>query len=60
MGFAPHTHWQAITRIRRTAVWETVQFAANGSIFVLLGEQIPSIVDAAPRTVLLTGHHNPW
>lgn len=60
MGFAPHTHWQAITRIRRTAVWETVQFAANGSIFVLLGEQIPLIVDAAPRTVLLTGHHNPW
>ncbi len=60
MGFAPHTHWQATTRIRRTAVWETVQFAANGSIFVLLGEQIPSILAAAPRTVLLTGHHNPW
>jgi len=26
---------------RRTAVWDTVQFAANGSIFVLLGEQMP-------------------
>ncbi len=60
MGMAPHHHWQAITRIRRTAVWDTVQFAANGSIFVLLGEQIPSIVSSAERTVRLTGHHSPW
>lgn len=60
MGFTPHTHWHAVTRIRRTAVWDTVQFAANGSIFVLLGEQIPSILAAADRTVRLTGHHNPW
>lgn len=34
----------AVTRIRRTAVWETVSYAANGSIFVLLGEQLPRIV----------------
>ena len=60
MGFAPHSHWQAITRIRRTAVWETVQFAANGCIFVLLGEQVPSILAAAAKTVRITGHHNPW
>lgn len=60
MSFTPHSHWHAITRIRRTAVWDTVQFAANGSIFVLLGEQIPSIVSAASQTVLLTGHQNPW
>ena len=60
MGFSPHSHWQAVTRIRRTAVWETVQFAANGCIFVLLGEQIPSILAAAPQTVLGTGHQNPW
>ena len=60
MGMTPHTHWQAATRIRRTAVWDTVQFAANGIVFVLLGEQIPAIVAGAPRTVLLTGHDNPW
>lgn len=59
MGFAPHTHWHAITRIRRTAVWDMVQFAANGSIFVLLGEQIPGIFAAAPITVAAIGHENP-
>lgn len=37
----------AATRMRRTAVWDTVQFAANGIIFVLLGEQLPGILDRA-------------
>ncbi len=60
MGFAPHSHWHAITRIRRTAVWDMVQFAANGSIFVLLGEQIPAIFSGAPITVTSAGHDNPW
>jgi CPA1 family monovalent cation:H+ antiporter len=60
MGLTPHAHWRATTRIRRTAVWDTVQFAANGVVFVLLGEQIPAIVAAAPSTVLLTGHASPW
>mgnify|MGYP001244557227 CR=1 FL=1 len=48
--------WSASTRLRRTAVWDTVQFAVNGSIFVLLGEQIPALVAAAPVTVQATGH----
>lgn len=60
MGSTPHAHWHPVTRIRRTAVWETVQMAANGSIFVLLGEQMPSILAASPQTVRLTGHENPW
>ncbi|WP_335338844.1 cation:proton antiporter [Variovorax sp. PAMC 28711] len=60
MGHSPHAHWQAITRIRRTAVWYTLQLVANGSVFVLLGEQIPSIVAGAGETVRLTGHQNPW
>ncbi|MGQ0621174.1 MAG: Na+/H+ antiporter [Panacagrimonas sp.] len=60
MGFTPHAHWHPVTRIRRTAVWETVQLAANGSIFVLLGEQIPAILSASEQTVLLTGRRNPW
>jgi CPA1 family monovalent cation:H+ antiporter len=50
----------AITRIRRTTVWDTIQFAANGIIFVLLGEQLPSILQGAAETVRLTGHHEPW
>lgn len=50
----------AATRIRRTAVWDTVQFAANGVIFVLLGEQLPAILMGAAETVRQTGHHDAW
>ncbi|KQP91279.1 Na+/H+ antiporter [Methylobacterium sp. Leaf117] len=35
------------TRVRRTAVWDTVALAANGSIFVLLGEQLPEVLKHA-------------
>lgn len=38
---------QPITRIRRSAVWRTIQFALNGIIFILLGDQLPAIVRAA-------------
>lgn len=34
----------ARTRLQRTAVWDTISFAANGTIFVLLGEQLPRLV----------------
>ena len=50
----------AVTRVRRAAVWDTVQFALNGVIFVLLGEQMPSIMARAAETVRITGHHEPW
>jgi CPA1 family monovalent cation:H+ antiporter len=50
----------ATTRMRRSAVWDTIQFVANGIIFVLLGEQLPSILGPAVETVRLTGHHEPW
>ena len=49
----------AATRVRRSAVWDTVHFAANGIIFVLLGEQLPQIVAGAARVVEETGHHDP-
>ncbi|RVT69809.1 Na+/H+ antiporter [Agrobacterium sp. CNPSo 2736] len=49
----------AVTRMRRTAVWDTVQFALNGIIFVLLGEQLPRIVSGAADVVRDTGHHDP-
>jgi CPA1 family monovalent cation:H+ antiporter len=34
----------AVTRIRRSAVWDTMQYTINGFIFVLLGEQFMSIL----------------
>ncbi|WP_119939055.1 Na+/H+ antiporter [Neorhizobium sp. NCHU2750] len=49
----------AITRVRRNAVWDTVQFALNGTMFVLLGEQLPGIVSGAARVVTETGHMDP-
>lgn len=47
------------TRLQRGAVWDTVQFALNGVIFVLLGEQFPSIIARAERLVAVTGHRDP-
>ncbi len=49
----------AETRVRRNAVWDMVQFTANGIIFVLLGEQLPSIAARAASVVHLTGHTDP-
>lgn len=61
MGFVETTGEVAgATRIRRNTVWDTIQFAANGIIFVLLGEQLPAILSGAAETVRLTGHHEPW
>ena len=49
----------ADTRVRRNAVWEIIQFTANGIIFVLLGEQLPTIASRAAHVVPLTGHSDP-
>jgi monovalent cation/hydrogen antiporter len=49
----------AATRMRRNSVWDTIQFALNGIIFVLLGEQLPDILDRADTTVQITGHSDP-
>ena len=35
------------TRIRRNVVWDTLQFALNGVMFVLLGEQLPDVARGA-------------
>jgi monovalent cation/hydrogen antiporter len=35
------------TRIRRSVVWDALQFALNGVMFVLLGEQLPDLVQGA-------------
>src|SRR6202790_1585685 len=60
MGYVEQTGQAlAVTRVRRSAVWDTVQFAANGIMFVLLGEQLPQIVTGAAQAVRETGHHEP-
>ena len=50
----------ASTRLQRAAVWDTAQFALNGIMFVLLGEQLPSILKGAADSVEQSGHVNPW
>jgi len=50
----------ASTRVNRTAVWDMLQFALNGIVFVLLGEQLPTILHGAAWSVMETGHLNPW
>jgi CPA1 family monovalent cation:H+ antiporter len=37
----------ATTRVQRSAVWDTIRFALNGLMFVLLGEQLPAILNRA-------------
>ncbi|WP_337189227.1 Na+/H+ antiporter [Phenylobacterium sp.] len=61
MGFTEQTgRALAVTRVRRAAVWDVVQFAANGVIFVLLGEQMPGLLGKASETVRATGHAEVW
>lgn len=50
----------ATTRVQRAAVWDTVQFSLNGIIFVLLGEQLPWIVERAVRSVHEAGQAQTW
>ncbi len=52
-------HALPITRVRRSAVWDLVQFASSGIIFVLLGEQLPRLFTGAARVVHEAGHHEP-
>ncbi|WP_171898050.1 Na+/H+ antiporter [Xylella taiwanensis] len=53
-GNAPGT-----MRVQRWAVWEMVQFAFNGIIFVLLGEQLPGILNDVIDSAQQAGHMNP-
>ena len=53
-------HALAATRIQRSAVWDTVQFALNGIMFVLLGEQLPDIFRGASVSIEQGGHISRW
>lgn len=50
----------ATTRMQRMAVWDTVQLTLNGAIFVLLGEQLPSILMDAPQVAARNHIADPW
>jgi CPA1 family monovalent cation:H+ antiporter len=50
----------ATTRLQRRAVWSTIQFALNGIVFVVLGEQLPGIVRRAVASMYTGGGHGPW
>jgi monovalent cation/hydrogen antiporter len=51
----------AVTRVRRAVVWDTVQFAFNGLVFVLLGEQLPDIISGALKAAAAPDvAGNPW
>lgn len=50
----------ATTRVQRAAVWDTVQFSLNGIMFVLLGEQLPGVMQRAAASMEDTGHLSRW
>lgn len=50
----------ATTRVQRAVVWDAVQFALNGVVFVLLGQQLPGILRDAAISVEQSGHLNRW
>lgn len=50
----------ASARLQRNAVWNTTQFALNGIMFVLLGEQLPGILMHAVATIDEVGRRDAW
>jgi CPA1 family monovalent cation:H+ antiporter len=48
------------TRRQRDIVWNTLQIALNGSMFVLLGDQLPDIVQRMPAAERVTAFHDVW
>jgi CPA1 family monovalent cation:H+ antiporter len=48
------------TRLQRDFVWNTMQTALNGSIFVLLGDQLPDILQRMPAAEHATASHDVW
>jgi Na+/H+ antiporter len=49
-----------ITRVRRNTVWDTVQFALNGIVFLILGEQTPEVLAQLAEGVREDGQHQLW
>jgi Na+/H+ antiporter len=50
----------ATTRMQRRAVWDTIQMALNGVIFVILGAQIRTTVEGLPMVANNIGLNSAW
>lgn len=50
----------AATRMQRTVVWDTVQMILNGTIFILLGQQLPRILGSIPQIGSHAEIASPW
>lgn len=50
----------AATRMQRRAVWDTIQMALNGVIFVILGAQLRATMDGLPAIAADMGLSTPW
>ncbi len=53
-------HFSAVSRMRRSAVWDMLEVTLNGMIFVLLGEQLPGIIRSVPAISRDAGVGQPW
>lgn len=51
-------HLSVSAHMLATAMWSMLSFVFNGAIFVLLGLQLPAIIEAVPQA--LTGWHWLW
>jgi len=50
----------AATRTQRKAVWDTMQLALNGVIFVMLGAQLPGTITSLPAATVELGAGSTW
>ena len=50
----------AATRMQRRAVWDTIQMALNGVIFVILGAQLRSTLEGLPQVAAELGLESAW
>lgn len=50
----------AATRMQRRAVWDTIQMALNGVIFVILGAQLRATVEGLPGIAMEMGLSTAW
>jgi len=55
LGWFAHDAFQADTRLSAVAFWGVLDFAANATLFVLLGLQFPVLVDESQRELSLGG-----
>ncbi|WP_437616453.1 Na+/H+ antiporter [Erwinia sp. V71] len=48
------------TRMKSSAVWNMLQTTLNGMIFLMLGEQLPRLIQTLPDVARQAGVNSPW